>query len=155
MFELAHENVESHIVCVYLPKSTERLDPLQRPHLPQGFHPLRRSDLLPGLDRCKGWTLCKSWIRCKGMTCCRAWTRCKDYDLLQVLVQFALRDALSDMLDFRYFCTVHYFFVISMAPWSSAARPGCIPLERREAVRASMYRAAVASIETLDSAAAQ
>ena len=50
---------------------------------------------------------------------------------------------------------VHYFFVISMAPWSSAARPGCIPLERREAVRASMYRAAVASIETLDSAAAQ
>ena len=141
MFELARENVESHIVCVYLPKSTERLDPLQRPHLPQGFHPLRRSDLLPGLDRCKGWTLCKSWIRCKGMTCCRAWTRCKDYDLLQVLVQFALRDALSDM--------------ISMAPWSSAARPGCIPLERREAVRASMYRAAVASIEALDSAAAQ
>ena len=50
---------------------------------------------------------------------------------------------------------VHYFFVISMSPWSSAARPGCIPLERREAVRASMYRAAVASIETLDSAAAQ
>ena len=50
---------------------------------------------------------------------------------------------------------VHYFFVISMAPWSSAARPGCIPLERREAVRASMYRAAGTSIETLDSAAAQ
>ena len=49
----------------------------------------------------------------------------------------------------------NYFFVISMAPWSSAARPGCIPLERREAVRASMYRAAGASIETLDSAAAQ
>ena len=91
MFELARENVESHIMCVYLPKSTERLDPLQRPHLPQGFHPLRRSDLLPGLDRCKGWTLCKSWIRCKGMTCCRAWTRCKDYDLLQVLVHCAVK----------------------------------------------------------------
>ena len=26
----------------------------------------------------------------------------QDYDLLQVLVQFALRDALSDMLDFCY-----------------------------------------------------
>ena len=108
-----------------------------------------------GWIRCKDRTCRQASTRCEDQTCCQAWTRCKDYDLLQVLVQFALRDALSDMLDFCYFCTVHYFFVISMAPWSSAARPGCIPLERREAVRASMYRAAVASIETLDSAAAQ